>query len=269
MLLTTLLVGTDSTPRSDPAILSGHRIAGASGARLVLCHVAPAQLGSHPLFPQLYEAEALSALDWDQRIGDAISSRVVELTGRTPDDFHVVIDQGDVATVLSEQASRLRAELMVVMDQSENPRTVTRDLARSSPCSVLAIGASTGTRVAVSLLQEELALVPELIDAARTVLALFPSEIDIIVTTQQVSGTSAVHDEMARYGAELGLTLVPWFATVDDTSTIARAAADPSHGLVALAAPVPEKLTAASSSPLDDVLPVARCTLLLLRTTSA
>src|SRR5689334_17060348 len=184
MRIRTLLVGTDLTERANQTIDRGHRLATANEAKLVVCHVAPGHVGSHPLFPQLHEQDVVSAASLEEEIAEAVSLRVAEVTGRSSDEFDVVVDQGDVAAVLADQASRVGADLIVVMDDRTEPDragTVTRDLARADSCSILVIGEGSGTGVTLVALEDEVELIPELLSGARSVLASLPDKVDVIL----------------------------------------------------------------------------------------
>ena len=270
MVVRTVLVGTDLTERSDQAILRAHRIATANEAKLIVCHVGPGHVGSHPLFPQHHQDDVVSAASLEERIAEAVSSRAAEVMGCSPEQFDVVVDHGDVATVLIEQASRASADLMVVMaDASEpdDPRTVTRDLARASSSSVFVVGEGSGTGVAVVALENEVEVIPELVSAARTVLSSLPSRIDVILFVDDPElSTSLITQRIADQAAKIGLALVPWFAQIGDTALLSRAVDDPSLGLVVVAAPIPDDPGSATSGPLDDVLSTIRSSVLLLRT---
>src|SRR5689334_13881649 len=92
MQIRTILVASDLTERGHPAIVRGAELATTHGAKLVVCHVVPAQAGSHPLFPQQYIVDATSAASLDQRIADTLSQLVTSLTSRPPDAFDILID---------------------------------------------------------------------------------------------------------------------------------------------------------------------------------
>jgi nucleotide-binding universal stress UspA family protein len=270
MRVRTVLVGTDLTERSDQAMLRGHQLAAANDAKLVVCHVGPGHVGSHPLFPQRHQDDVVSAANLDERIAEAVSARAADVTGRSPEQFDVVVDQGDVATVLNEQALRLDADLIVVMADGSDPDaagTVTRDLARISSCSVFAVGEGAGTGVAVVALEGELEMIPDLVSAARSVLAAELGKVDVVLLVDDRKlSTSQSSERVTNLGAEMGVVLVPWFAEIGDRSLLARAVGDASLGLVVMAAPVPDNLTAATSSPLDEALSSIRSSVLLLRT---
>jgi hypothetical protein len=230
MRMQTVLVGTDLTERCDQAILRGHHIASANEAKLVVCHVGPGHVGSHPLFPQRHQDDLVSASNLEERIAEAVSLRAAEVTGRNPDQFDVVI-------------------------------------ARTSPCSVFVVGEGSGTGVAVVALEDEVEVIPELVSAARGVLAWLPSRIDVILFADDPKlSPSRTTLQIADQAATLGVALVPWFAEIGDTALLTRAVDDPSLGLVVMAAPLPDDVAAATSGPLDDALSTIRSSILLLRT---
>ena len=217
MALRTLLVGTDLTEHSDRAIVRGHRLSLSHGARLVVCHVLPDQLGSHPLFPQQYEQEVISSTNRDEQIAEAVSQRVVELTAREPDAFDVIIDRGDVARVLGDHARRLSADLTIVMADApgETLATITRDLARESPCSMLVVGESSATGVAVVALAGESEQVPALVKSACAVASSPPDRIVVVLFVTDAAGVPATETwgpHLAALSAELGVAVEPWFA---------------------------------------------------------
>ncbi|HKQ68188.1 MAG TPA: universal stress protein [Polyangiaceae bacterium] len=268
-----LLVGTDLTERSAPAVVKGHELAHANGARLVVCHVAPATTGSNPLFPQRHEDDVLSLAHLEREVADAVSNQVTELTGRTPDDFDVIVDQGDDrAAALAEQAVRTSADLIVVAgDQGENldgvvGQCVALELARRSSCSILVTGESGGKGAVVAVLEDEIEAVPELVASSLGVLGATSAKTDAVVwVSDKNARASALADRVAAEVARTGQAVETWFADLDDTSILGRAAVDPSVGIVAVSAPLPSAFVRGTAGPLDDILPEARCSILLLR----
>jgi nucleotide-binding universal stress UspA family protein len=275
MIVRTLLVGTDLSDRADPAIVRGHQLAKASGARLVVCHVSPGRMATHALFPQQHQDDIVAATQFDANMAEAVSSRVAELTGRSPDTFEVVIDQGSPARALCEQSARFTADLIVVMadrETDDGDAIVTRDLVRGCGCSVLVLCAGAGTEprrggAAVVALEGEVELIPALVDAALFVASPPPSAIDVVLwVNEQDLETSSITAQLDRHARSLGVRLVPWFAKVRDTSVLmAQAAQHPDIGLLVFVAPAPPELVKGISSPIDDVLPQATSSILLLR----
>src|SRR5258708_1314426 len=242
MRVRTVLVGTDLTDRSDRAIARAHQLAAANEAKLVVCHVGPGHVGSHPLFPQRHQDDVVSATNLEEQIAETVSLRASEVTGRSPDQFDVVVDHGDAAAVLTEQASRVGADLIVVMADASEPEgagTVTRDLARTSPCSLFVVGEGSGTGVAVVALEDEVEVITELVSAARSMLATVPSRVDVILFVDDPALSPArITERIGDQAAKMGVALVPWFAEIGDTSLLTRAVDDPSLGLVVMAAPL-------------------------------
>jgi nucleotide-binding universal stress UspA family protein len=269
----TVLVGTDLSERCDQAILRGSDIAKSTGAELVVGHVLFAQMGNHPLFPQLYEEEAVSVATAGERIADALANRVAELTGRNPDDFVTLIDQGDAASVLIEQAKRTEADLVVVMaeqDREGSGTRVTRELARSVSCSMLVVGDNVSEGVAIVVLQEEVELVTYLVEALRSITPRLPARIDVVLLMSDPEGEATpLTDQLRAQSAELGVVLEPWFAGVTDTALLGRAATNPSVGLLVVSAPIPNALVKGLTSPLDDIVRLSHASILLLRPPSS
>jgi len=269
MRIRRVLVGTDFSERCNEAIVRGHQIAERTGAELVVGHVLLAQIGNHPLFPQMYEAEAVSVATAGERVADALAERVATLTGRSPDGFVTLIDQGDAASVLTEQAARTETDLIVVMADQEREgsgATVTRDLARDVSCSVLVVGDNVSDGVAIVLLQEELDLLPALVQAVRAIAPGLPSRIDVVLLmSDREAEATPLTLRVEAHSAALGVVLEPWFAGVTDTALLTRAATNPSVGLLVLAAPAPDALVVGRTSPLDDLVRLSHASILLLR----
>jgi nucleotide-binding universal stress UspA family protein len=276
MLVRTLLVGTDLSDRADQAIVRGHELAAAGGARLVVCHVGPPELAAHPLFPQQHQRDVLAATQEDAEMAEDVSSRVVELTGRSRENFEVVVDRGQASRALCEQSARVSADLVVVMADrllEGEAATVTRDLVRGCNCSVLVLGRAAGEaertpeRVAVVALEGEVEFVPELVSAALFVSSKRPPGIDVVLwVAERDVEASAITAQLARQSSDLGMPLAPWFADVRDTTMLmARASRHPSIGLLVILAPPPAELAKSASGPIDDILPEATSSILLLR----
>lgn len=276
MLVRTLLVGTDLSDRADQAIVRGHELAAAGGARLVVCHVGPPELAAHPLFPQQHQHDVLAATQQDAEMAEDVSSRVVELTGRSRENFDVVVDRGQASRALCEQSARVSADLVVVMADrllEGEAATVTRDLVRGCNCSVLVLGTAAGEaertpeRVAVVALEGEVEFVPELVSAALFVSSKRPPGIDVVLwVAERDVEASAITAQLARQSSDLGMPLAPWFADVRDTTMLmARASRHPSIGLLVILAPPPAELAKSASGPIDDILPEATSSILLLR----
>jgi hypothetical protein len=105
------------------------------------------------------------------------------------------------------------------------------------------------------------------VTAASSMLATSPSKVEVILfVDQRGPSTSRLTSQIACQAAQMGVVLVPWFAEIGDTSLLSRAVDDASLGLVVMAAPVPDDLTADAPGPLDEALSAIRSSVLLLRT---
>jgi nucleotide-binding universal stress UspA family protein len=258
----TILVGTDLTDGSRAAILRGAELVRAGGGRLVVCHAAPKQLPINPLFPHETSESVAKAAGNEPRIIDAVTAQVVDATGLT--SFDVVVDSGEAPDVLCVQAARHRADLVIVSADRPGLGAVARDLS-ASPCSVLVLGASTGSAAAIVMLESEIAELTSLIAAARAVLLRPLPKIVVILWADSSERKAPLLAELERIGRSLGVPLEPWFTDVADPTALTRAASDPEIGLVALTAPRPDKIVEGRASPLDDGLESATASFLLMR----
>ena len=109
-----VLVGADASEHGSEAIRQGDAWARTHGWRLVVCHVAPAPLGAHMLFPQRYEQEAMAAPEVERKLGDALREHVAALTGRDPEDVEVRVASGAPDGELVRAAEETGARLVVV-----------------------------------------------------------------------------------------------------------------------------------------------------------
>lgn len=258
----TILVGTDLTDGSRPAIVRGAELVQASGRRLVVCHARAKNLAVNPLFPQDFGAAITAAASADQRIVDAVSQQVVDATGFTT--FDVVVDAGEPADVICVQAAHHRAELVIVTADRPGWGTVARDLS-TSPCSVLVVGTSTGDVAAVVVLESEAGAIGPLVEAARAVLPHAVRKFLVIMWVDSEEQKAPLLAELERMSRGVGVPFESWFADLAEPAALARVASDPELGLVVLAAPRPDKIVARRASPLDDGFEGATASLLLLR----
>ena len=108
--------------------------------------------------------------------------------------------------------------------------------------------------------------IPALVSAARSTVSALPTTVDVIVYVDDPARpTSLIAGRIAEQGSDMQVALVPWFAELGDTSLLTRAVSDASLGLVVISAPIPDDLTAETSSPLDDALSLIKSSVLLLR----
>jgi nucleotide-binding universal stress UspA family protein len=258
----TILVGTDLTDRSRPALVRGAELVRASSGKLIVCHATEKVMPVNPLFPHEASDSIARAVSAEQLVADAVSQQVVEATGL--EDFDVVVDMGDPSTVVCTQATRHRADLVVVNADRPGAGAVARELS-TSPCSVLVVGPSRGSAIALVALESEVEMVPKLLAAARATAVGPVSKVVVILWADSEARKGPLLAALDHTSRTSGIPFESWFAHLDDRSALARAASDPEIGLVALAAPTPDKVVDRRASPLDDAFDGAAASLLLLR----
>jgi nucleotide-binding universal stress UspA family protein len=258
----TILVGTDLTEQSLPAIVRGVELARASGARLIVCHAADRVLPVNPLFPHETGANIAAATDIEQLVVDAVTQQVIDATDFTT--FDVVVDIGEPSDVICAQAHKFGADLVIVTADRPGVGAVARDLS-TSPCSVLVLGSSTGTAAAIVTLESEVQWVAQLAEAVRGVVVHPVSKFLGILWADSAERKAPLLGELDRLGQEFGVPVVPWFADLGEPSALARVARDPEIGIVALAVPEPDRIVERRASPLDDGFEGATASFLIVR----
>jgi nucleotide-binding universal stress UspA family protein len=114
-----ILVATDLSAPADEAIRQGHEMAAKLGAELVICHVIPTQHRANPLFPQRNEGDATAVVALEQRVAELVTSRVSEITGRSPDGFRVTIDLGKPEAGILNAAMNRNVDLVVLGNRGD------------------------------------------------------------------------------------------------------------------------------------------------------
>lgn len=109
-----ILVATDLSEPADEAVRQAHAWARAEDAELWVYHVTPRLLGSHMLFPRLVEESALDQPPLQSQVVEVLRERTERLTGRTPDQYRLVVDAGTPYVEIVRQGERLGASLVVV-----------------------------------------------------------------------------------------------------------------------------------------------------------
>jgi nucleotide-binding universal stress UspA family protein len=142
-MMATILAATDLSEPADEAVRQAHDWAQRRAAELIVCHVIPASHHANPLFPQRNELETMAMVEIEARAADAVTARVVELTGRNADDFKVVIDSGEPDATIIRTAATVNAEITVTGSRGATGLrrlflgSVARRVARHSHGSVL------------------------------------------------------------------------------------------------------------------------------------
>lgn len=138
-----VLVATDLSEASDQAVLRAHRIAERAGAELFVCHVLPDVLRESPMFPEQYQQALAQLPAFQERAADAVTQRVVALTGRKDSEFTVVIQDGPTHSAIVAAAEASKVDLVVVATRGRTgiARVVLGSVAelvtRYAHCSVL------------------------------------------------------------------------------------------------------------------------------------
>jgi len=109
-----VLVATDLGEPADVAIARADERARNSDARLLVCHVLPTLAGINPLFPQLHATQLIDSVALRRDVSDALVDRVRCITGRSPEEFELVLVEGDPATAIVGAAEQHEAGLIVV-----------------------------------------------------------------------------------------------------------------------------------------------------------
>jgi nucleotide-binding universal stress UspA family protein len=118
-----VLCAIDFTPESDEAARRSDDWARSSGASLLFCHLVEDAIAYNTLFPQENAIQVLDLVGVERRISEGISARMHELTGRSEDDFEVLVDNGPAGTGIIARARRLAASLIALgAHAAESPR---------------------------------------------------------------------------------------------------------------------------------------------------
>lgn len=143
-MTTPVLIATDLTEASDPAIARGAAHAQAVSAQVVICHVIPDVFRTHPLQPTGGDnAIALSA-ELTKRAADLATEQARRVAGLSPDQDTVVIETGSPGDEIVRVAEERRASLVVIGGKPEG-RTAERVVRyASTPVLVARRGPTSG-----------------------------------------------------------------------------------------------------------------------------
>lgn len=109
-----ILVATDLTPASEPALSRALAQARLNGAQLLVVHVIPDVLRNHPLLPTPGGSEGVAALDLTTRAADLATEQVRNVLNLSPDAFTVQIETGDAEDEIVRAAEAHDVSLIVV-----------------------------------------------------------------------------------------------------------------------------------------------------------
>lgn len=109
-----VVVATDLTDASRPALERGRVLAAASGAPLVVCHVVLDVFRHHPLMPNAAENDLLLGADLIARAGDLVNDQVRAVLGESVPDLRVNVESGAPDEEIVRVAEASGASLIVV-----------------------------------------------------------------------------------------------------------------------------------------------------------
>jgi nucleotide-binding universal stress UspA family protein len=109
-----ILCALDLSEASDEAVRQADRQARLFAAQLTVLHVLPTGYPGAPMSPPGVQEQMLERDRLARQVGDAIIERVGRLTGRTPRDFAVSVEEGDPGAEIVRKAQDVQADLVVV-----------------------------------------------------------------------------------------------------------------------------------------------------------
>jgi nucleotide-binding universal stress UspA family protein len=109
-----ILVATDLTTYSEPALLRAHAHANARGGTLVVCHVVPDVLRHHPLFATRDANDTVMAGDLTKKAAELVAEQVGRVLRLSVDDYRIVIETGRAEDEIVRISEEERAALVVI-----------------------------------------------------------------------------------------------------------------------------------------------------------
>ena len=140
-----LFVAIDFSPSSDEALREAHNRALSTGAQLAVCHVVPNELRSNLLFPHISRIAALKFPLEEKKIAEAASARVTEITGRSAEEFELIVDDGTPQALILSRAEGWPADLIIMGSHGQTSAadallgSVTDSVIRHAHCPVLIV----------------------------------------------------------------------------------------------------------------------------------
>ena len=110
----TILVATDLTTYSEPALARARAHAEATGGALVVCHVIPDVLRHHPLFASRDANDTVMAADLTKKAAELVAEQVGRVLRLSVDDYKVVIETGRAEDEIVRISEEEEAALVVI-----------------------------------------------------------------------------------------------------------------------------------------------------------
>ncbi|MDX2023747.1 MAG: universal stress protein [Deltaproteobacteria bacterium] len=138
-----VLVATDLSDHASLALRMADKLAREQNAPLFVVHVLPEMYSVHALFPQLNLDAAFSFAALEVQAAEAVTKHVNDQTGRTIEEYKILLAHGTPDAGIDEQARQVNAGTIVVGASGRGVahllgRTVRR-VVRHAPCDVLVV----------------------------------------------------------------------------------------------------------------------------------
>ena len=109
-----ILVATDLTTYSEPALLRARAHAEATGGTLVVCHVIPDVLRHHPLFATRDANDTVMANDLTKKAAELVAEQVGRVLRLSVDDYRIVVETGRAEDEIVRISEEEQAALVVI-----------------------------------------------------------------------------------------------------------------------------------------------------------
>lgn len=111
---TPVVIATDLTEHSVPALVRGRAHADATGAPWIVIHVIPDVVRHHPLVPTPGENDAVLAVELEKKAADLVTEQVGSVLRASADEYRVIIEIGDAEDEIVRVAEEQNASLITV-----------------------------------------------------------------------------------------------------------------------------------------------------------
>lgn len=109
-----VVIATDLTEHSEPALVRGRAHAEAIGAKWIVCHVIPDVLRHHPLAPSPAENDLTLASGLTKTAADAVTEQAGRVLRASADDYRVAVEVGNAEDGIVRLAEEEGASLIVI-----------------------------------------------------------------------------------------------------------------------------------------------------------
>src|SRR4051794_19073934 len=106
-----ILVATDLTAYSEPALVRARAHAEVTGGALVVCHVVPDVLRHHPLFATRDANDTVMAGDLTKKAAELVAEQVGRVLRLSVDGYRIIIETGRAEDEIVRISEEERAAL--------------------------------------------------------------------------------------------------------------------------------------------------------------